>query len=113
MTEQRVILEMGQGADLHGQDMTKAACRAVRDALAGSSLPLFSALGLRADDMRIDVTIGVPDPNAVDAGTVAAQLPYGTVSVRAVPGGLISGDAVLAAASVEVYLPKQTGWRLR
>ncbi|MEO1601936.1 MAG: Lin0512 family protein, partial [Pseudomonadota bacterium] len=31
MTEQRVIIEMGTGTDLHGQDYTKAAIRAVED----------------------------------------------------------------------------------
>ena len=31
MTEQRVILELGSGNDLYGEDYTKAACRAVQD----------------------------------------------------------------------------------
>ena len=34
----RIILEMGSGNDLHGGDYTKAALRAVQDALHHSSL---------------------------------------------------------------------------
>jgi len=113
---QRVILEMGQGADLHGGDATKAACRAVRDALGGSSLPLFASLGLDRDAMQVVVTVAVPEPEAVDTAAVAAVLPYGQVEVRAVAGGLsvpVGLDAaLLAAASVEVFLPPQPGWRL-
>ena len=33
----RVILEMGSGTDLHGRDYTKAASRAVQDALRHAS----------------------------------------------------------------------------
>jgi hypothetical protein len=34
MAERRAILELGAGAALHGGDYTKAACRAVQDAIA-------------------------------------------------------------------------------
>ena len=37
----RIILEMGMGNDLYGEDYTKAACRAVEDAIRHSSLILF------------------------------------------------------------------------
>ena len=37
----RLILELGAGNDLYGEDYTKAACRAVQDALHHSSLTLF------------------------------------------------------------------------
>jgi uncharacterized protein (TIGR02058 family) len=43
MTEKRVILELGTGNDLHGGDYTKAAVRAVEDAIHHSSLPLIRA----------------------------------------------------------------------
>ncbi|MDP7642186.1 MAG: Lin0512 family protein, partial [Alphaproteobacteria bacterium] len=38
MTKRRVILEMGAGNDLHGGNYTKAALRAIDDALHHSSL---------------------------------------------------------------------------
>ena len=37
----RIILEMGMGNDLYGEDYTKAACRAVEDAIRHSSLVYF------------------------------------------------------------------------
>jgi uncharacterized protein (TIGR02058 family) len=85
-----VFLEMGLGVDLVGEDATKAARRAVREAIGRTSLPGVRGLipsGDRAD-MRVDVTIAVPGHEAVDADAVAAEFPYGRVSVRAGPGGL-------------------------
>ena len=46
MAAKRVILEMGSGNDLHGGDYTKAAVRAVADAIHHSSLTLIRTLGL-------------------------------------------------------------------
>ena len=59
MAARRVILEMGAGNDLHGGDYTKAAVRAVQDAIHHSSLPLIRTLGLDARAMQVEVTIGV------------------------------------------------------
>ena len=41
MTIQRIILEMGTGNVLYGEDYTKAAIRSVQDALHHSSITLF------------------------------------------------------------------------
>jgi uncharacterized protein (TIGR02058 family) len=106
----RVILEMGTGNDLHGGDYTKAAVRAVQDAIHHSSLSLVRSLGLDSRTMLVEVTIGVQRPERVDAAAVAAALPHGKVSVRVVKGGLdvaddTSGDtAVIASAAVAVRL---------
>lgn len=88
MTLVRCFTEMGMGVDVHGQDYTKAARRAVSDAIRHSSIGFFRLLGRSADDMHVAVTIGVADPSAVDTDAVAAELPHGTVTVSAVPGGL-------------------------
>ena len=88
MARVRCITEMGMGVDVHGKDATKAAKRAVSDAIRHSSLGFFRLLGKTANDMFVDVTIGVPNPDAVDKAAVAKELPYGTVSVNAVKGGL-------------------------
>lgn len=119
MTEQRVIIEMGMGNDLHGMDYTKAAARAIEDALRHSSLPLFETLGLSHDQMRVQVTVGVQDPSAVDVAALAEKLPRGRAEVTAVPGGLNVVDKqsgstiVIASAAVEAFLPPQSGWRIR
>ena len=46
------------GNDLHGMDYTKAAKRAIEDAFRHSSLPLFGALDLSHEAMRVQVTVG-------------------------------------------------------
>src|SRR6478672_1962304 len=88
MARVRCITEMGMGVEVHGRDATKAAKRAVSDAIRHSSLGFFRMLGKTANDMFVDVTIGVPDPGAVDTSAVAKELPYGTVKVTAIQGGL-------------------------
>ena len=57
-----VILEMGTGNDLYGEDYTKAACRAVDDALHHSSIILFRSLGYDHADMEVRVTVAVQAP---------------------------------------------------
>jgi Conserved hypothetical protein (Lin0512_fam)/Domain of unknown function (DUF5655) len=58
--------------------------------------------------MFVDVTVAVPDPSEVDTASVAKELPYGTVSVVAVKGGMSERnksadiDEYIASASVEV-----------
>ena len=102
MPRVRCITEMGMGVDVHGKDATKAAKRAVSDAIRHSSLGFFRMLGKTANDMFVDVTIGVPDPSGVDTAAVANELPYGTVTVTAVKGGLeipaeSGGDSIIIA----------------
>jgi uncharacterized protein (TIGR02058 family) len=88
MPVKRVILEMGAGNDLHGSDYTKAALRAVQDALHHSSLSLVRSLGLDVNSLQVEVTIGVQRPEQVDAAAVKASLPRGQVTVKVVKGGL-------------------------
>ena len=88
MPKTRVILELGSGNDLHGSDYTKAALRAVEDALRHSSLSLIRSLDLDPKAAQVDVTIGVQQPDRVNAAKVKAALPLGTVTVKVVKGGL-------------------------
>jgi len=81
------VLEFGMGVDVHGRDATKAACRAVSDAIRHSSLPLFQEVRERGGRMLVDVTVGVPDPDSVKVDVVRRELPHGEVTVRAVEGG--------------------------
>ncbi len=110
MTSKRVILEMGAGNDLHGGDYTKAALRAVQDAIHHSSLTMIRTLGVDPASIEVNVTIGVQQPDQVDAAKVQAALPVGQVTVTVVKGGLDVPDAehddkaVIASAAVEVRL---------
>jgi uncharacterized protein (TIGR02058 family) len=110
MARVRCITEMGMGVDVHGRDATKAAKRAVSDAIRHSSLSFVRAFGKTPHDMFVDVMIGVPNPESLDTAAVAKELPYGTVTVTAVKGGLEipsnpAGDPILIAnAAVIVSL---------
>jgi uncharacterized protein (TIGR02058 family) len=110
MTLQRVITEFGSGNDLHGGDYTKAAVRAVEDAIHHSSLSLIRSLGVDASAMQVEVTVGVQRPGEVRAEAVKAALPHGQVTVKIVKGGLdVPGEAVgdaaiIASAAVTVRL---------
>src|SRR5690349_2502154 len=104
MTLKRVITEFGTGNDLHGGDYTKAAVRAVQDAIHHSSLSLIRTLGVDAKTMRVEVTIGVQRPAEVRVETVKAALPHGEVTVRVVKGGLdvpdeATGDVAIIASA--------------
>ena len=108
MPLKRIILELGAGNDLHGGDYTKAALRAVQDALHHSSLAFIRTLGLDSKKMQVEVMIGVQKPEKVDAAAVKASLPHGQVTVKVVKGGVDVPEegqhdlAVIAAAAIAV-----------
>jgi len=98
---------MGMGVDVHGLDYTNAAKRAVFDALHHSSLGFPRLVGKTADDMRVDVTIGVPKPEAVDRQAVLETLPHGAGHINVVHGGLQvlyegSNDGPLIASAIVI-----------
>jgi uncharacterized protein (TIGR02058 family) len=106
----RCVTEMGMGVDVHGLDYTSAAKRAVFDAIHHSSLGFPRLVGKTADDMRVDVTIGVPKPEAVDKQAVLETLPHGAGHINVVHGGLqvlyegSNGGPLIASAIVIVSL---------
>ena len=110
MPKTRVILELGSGNDLHGSDYTKAALRAVQDALHHSSLSFVRSLKIDKTKIDVDVTIGVQRPEQVDLEKIKKSLPLGNVTVSAVKGGLDVADpenndsAVIASAAIAVRI---------
>lgn len=110
MSRKRMVLEIGMGNDLHGGDYTKAAVRAVGDAVHHSSLSMIRSLGISWDAVEIDITIGVQQPEQVNGEDVKAALPGGQIAVKSVKGGLDIPDpavddlAVIATAAVEVFV---------
>ena len=110
MALKRMVLQIGMGTDIRGADYTKAAVRALRDALWHNALSVADAVGLPVDSMQVEVTIGVPRPDQVDKEAVLAVLPHGSGTVHVVEGGLeIPNDAgtnktVIANAAAVVRL---------
>ena len=88
MAKTKVAMELGMGTSLRRQDYTKAAIRALQDALWHNSLTMADAFGFSREDMIVEVEIGVQKPEAVDIEMVKAILPYGKGSVMVVHGGL-------------------------
>ena len=115
MTDQRFIIEMGMGNDQYGEDYTKAARRAIEDAIRHSNIPMIQALGptlnLAPEDMRVEVTVAVQKPNLVDVKELLNTLPHGQAKVQVVLGGLnvtnpdTDNIIVIASAAVEAFLP--------
>ncbi|MEN6411713.1 MAG: Lin0512 family protein [Veillonellales bacterium] len=117
MKRKRYIIEMGMGADLHGGNVTKAAQRAVKDAMSRSCLcGLFDIIGIQdPNQMQVEVKIGCPQPEKVNVDEVRGIVPFGTVTVETVLGGvevkglhlpaLGEGDDIVAAvAALTVYI---------
>ncbi|HRX37096.1 MAG TPA: Lin0512 family protein [Aestuariivirga sp.] len=114
MAMTRMIVEIGMGTDLTGADYTKAAIRALKDALWHNSLTVAIAAGQKPEDMHVKVLVGVPKPDLVNKDEVLAVLPYGTREIEVVEGGLeIMNDEgtnltliANAAAIVSLNLPE-------
>ena len=78
MARKRFAIELGYAADLHGEDMTKAAVRAVRDAI--SRICLCGIMEIYGRDqfqgVYVHADVAVPEPQHVDRKQVlAAYLP--------------------------------------
>ena len=105
MALKRMVLQIGMGTDIRGADYTKAAVRAVEDAIHHSSLTFIRTLGVDPRTMQVEVTIGVQRPEKVDAAVVKTALPHGQVTVNVIKGGLDVPDeevgdvAVIASAA--------------
>ena len=99
--EQVLFVEMGWGADQHGQNATKACVRAARNAIEFNSIPSIRKLVPNGyEGMKLAVDIAVPEAyhGAVDEDAVRAVFPYGAVDLRLQPGGaeFSSGIAIPA-----------------
>jgi uncharacterized protein (TIGR02058 family) len=90
----RYLVEVGTGIDLHGEDETKAAQRAVKDAISHSSMvglgQLFkiNRFSEIEEALMVDVTIAAPDPEKVDGEAVLSTLPEGKRRINVIKGGL-------------------------
>jgi uncharacterized protein (TIGR02058 family) len=92
-----IFIETGTGVDLHGQDVNEAAERAVMDAIHYNSMP-----GIRkilpdndVNNMKVNVKLGIPqDLEALDEEKIKKLLPYGTVTVEILSGGLSTTSGI-------------------
>ncbi|WP_201764441.1 Lin0512 family protein [Thermacetogenium phaeum] len=117
VARKRFIVEIGTGADLHGGDVSKAAQRAIRDAVSRSCLcGLFDIIGITdPNEMYIEVKVACPNPERINREEVLKAVPFGSTCLEVVPGGLAvrglellelgEGDTiVVAVAALTVYV---------
>ena len=107
----RIMLEMGTGNALHSGDYTKAALRAVDDAIRHSSITMFRSLGIDPASMEIELTLAAQEPDRIDLDASSGRLPFGHVTAKPVSGGLnvvdeTSGEpVVIVNAGIVVRVP--------
>ena len=112
MTITPMLLELGMGTSLRSGSYTKAACRAVQNALWRNSINLAEVFGAQKSDMLIFVEIACQNPTKIDLNAVIAEFPYGVVTTIAVSGGLDipnphtpgTHPAIIAHAAIRVTL---------
>lgn len=109
--QQIYFIELGTGVDLRGQSVTKAAVRAVRDAIGTNLIPSVPLLtGGDYGKLKVNIRLAMPDPSAtIDYDAIREVLPVGTVTFEVVQGGMLTnngiGDqALIVNAAVEVGL---------
>lgn len=83
-----LIFERGTGASLRSGSYTKAARRAIEDALWQHSINVAEVFGADKSDMMIDVTIACQEPEQVDETALFDIFPYGQVTINTTAGGL-------------------------
>jgi uncharacterized protein (TIGR02058 family) len=119
MALRKFVIEVGMGVDQHGQDHTRAAEKAVQDAIHRSCLcGLKEVAGLKNPaEMVVEVLIGCPKPESVDRERVLKVLPFGQKKIEVRHGGLLgktlfqpelgdkTDEMVVANAIVTVYVP--------
>ncbi|WP_296561838.1 Lin0512 family protein [uncultured Acetobacterium sp.] len=89
----KFIIEFGMGMDFHGQDVNKAAAKAIKDAISRSCLIGLSEIhGLTEENlnekMMIEAIIGVSRPEDLKIEELKKLFPVGTVTIKAEKGGL-------------------------
>jgi uncharacterized protein (TIGR02058 family) len=91
INKKRFIIEMGTGVNQHGQEMTEAATKAVKDAVTRVCLiGLLELVELQdLNGMLIEVLVACPRPAEVDTDEVLKTLPFGQKEIKVVEGGMI------------------------
>lgn len=92
-----VFIETGTGTDVHGQNITKAAVRAVKNAIHFNSMPGIRSVlpGQSLDNMQVTIKLAVPcDKEKIDHEEVKAAIPYGSVNVEVMDGGMLTTSGI-------------------
>ncbi|AIS58895.1 Lin0512 family protein [Listeria ivanovii] len=95
--EKLLFIQTGFGVDVHGQSITKAAERAVRNAIFTNSMPgIRSQLPEnRLENMVVNIKLALPcDADKLDEEVIRAIIPYGTVTIETMTGGMLTTSGI-------------------
>lgn len=92
MERKRFIVELGTGVDLHGEDVTEAACRAVTNAVSSSCLCGLAEIlaPQNVKKIEVEILIASPKPDEVDLDQVKKMVPIGQKTATSVEGGMVA-----------------------
>ena len=95
--ENVLFIELGFGNDSHGQDVTKAAVRACRNAIEFNSIPSIKRLVPGGyDQLKLDVILAVPPKykSTLKIEDCANVFPYGSIRFQIQDGGMIARSGI-------------------
>ena len=95
--DQIMFIQTGMGTDVHGQNITKASVRAIKNAIHTNSMPgIRTALPEGSlDNMKINVKLALPcDKDKLDHEEVKQAIPYGQVSIEVSDGGMLTTSGI-------------------
>jgi uncharacterized protein (TIGR02058 family) len=96
--EKIFFIETGMGVDVHGQNVTKAAVRAVKNAIHTNSMPgIRSVLPDQSlDNMVVNIKLAIPcDHEKLDHEEVKRAIPYGKATVEVQDGGMLTTSGII------------------
>ncbi|MBC1501664.1 hypothetical protein HB943_13740 [Listeria weihenstephanensis] len=98
--EKLLFIQTGFGVDVHGQNVTKAAVRAVRNAIFTNSMPGIEDLlpEKNLNNMIVNVKLALPvDAALLDHDAIKEIIPYGTVTIETMSGGMMTTSGIFLA----------------
>ena len=96
--QQVLFIQTGTGIDVQGQNITKAARRAVEDAIYKNSMPGIekSLPDQRLENMKVNVKVALPlDRDKLEIDTIRDAIPYGSVNVEITEGGMATSSGII------------------
>lgn len=117
--KKRLLIEMGMGIDQHGQSPTKAAVKAIKNAIQNvyitGLIEIFNIKNL--EEIEILAELGVPNPNMIDIEELKAAFPIqGNIRIEVKDGGMkikalkieelkdLSDEVIICCAAVSVFV---------
>ena len=114
----KFVIQIGMGIDQHGQDVTKAAQKAIKDAISNNCLVGLTDICNLTDlnNFYVHVQVAVPYPEQINKKRLMKAIPFGHKEVVVEKGGMVvsgmqvsilgdtSDEMLVATAAVTVLV---------